>query len=137
MTPRGESNNNPGNLRWVAGIHWLGLADPPRDDKGFCRFVSAGFGIRALARDLLTSWRDGRRSVEAIVAAYAPPSENDAAAYIAAVSKALSVAPSAALDLADHDTLRALVRAVIRQEEGRVIYDDNTIGQAISMALAP
>ena len=50
--PRGIRNNNPGNIR-RNGDPWQGLAKE-QNDREFFTFKSAVYGIRALARLLIT-----------------------------------------------------------------------------------
>lgn len=50
---------------------------------GFCQFSSISYGIRALCRTLFSYHvKYGLNSVSEIISRYAPPSENDTAAYI-------------------------------------------------------
>jgi hypothetical protein len=138
MTARGIRNNSPGNLRYDADIHWTGLDGPPHDEDGYCRFKSPTFGIRALAKDLLSKYKRGLHSVTDIITVYAPPSENNTAAYIHAVCDAMDVAPRDDIHLTDrqNDNLEYLIRAIITHENGSQPYDSLTIRQAISMAFA-
>lgn len=116
--PRGIRNNNPGNLRLTDAI-WLGER-ASGDDPEFEIFDSAVYGIRALAKLLRRYHRAYRlKSVGAIISRYAPIGENDTLAYIDDVAAALRVAADAPLDLDDPATLRRLVRAIIRHENGR------------------
>ncbi len=82
---RGERNNNPLNIRKVAGQHWRGEALPQRGsgEGAFCRFESMAYGIRA-AFCILRTYRDKYKLVciEDIITRWAPPSENDTSAYI-------------------------------------------------------
>ena len=135
MTPRGERNCNPGNLRYVAKIQWDGLADPPEDEAGYCVFCDIISGIRALCKDLKSKWDRGLRSVRAIIDVYAPPNENNTAAYIQDVSDRLGINPDAILDLSKASQLQTFAKAVIFHECGRVIYSDALIAQAANMAL--
>ena len=134
---RGERNRNPGNLRYVPSIEWLGAADPPHDEGGYCRFISAGMGIRALCKDLLSKWNRGLTTVNRIIDIYAPPNENNTQAYKADVCARLAVGSDDEVDLTNNANLAAFARAIIWHENGRVLYDANTIAQAASMALAP
>lgn len=133
--PRGERNNNPGNLRFNPAIPWEGLGDPPQDEGGYCRFTTAASGIRAAARDLHSKWLRGLRSVTAIIAVYAPPAENDTAAYVVAVAERLRCRPDAPLDLDDEKLLRDFVTAVIVHENGRCSYPPEIVAAAVAAAL--
>jgi hypothetical protein len=115
--PRGVRNNNPGNLR-DGGIRWRGLVG--RDAQGFCVFADLRAGLRALALDLLDDYRrDGRRTLDALIAEFAPPGENDTAAYVRHLAAALGRAPEAALELERPGELGRLVAAICRHENGR------------------
>lgn len=130
---RGERNNNPGNID-QSNIHWLGKLARPTDSR-FEQFESPFYGIRALASNLLTYWRRyGLNTVRGIVNRWAPPVENATDSYVSAVANDVGVAPDDPLSLADPLTLARLTRAIIRHENGRVIYDDDVIRQAVHAA---
>ncbi|EOW6871429.1 hypothetical protein ACOZ2G_003863 [Cronobacter sakazakii] len=122
-TPRGIRNNNPGNLD--RGSPWQGLVNNPSEPR-FCTFKDPVWGIRALAVTLIT-YHDKRRAkdgssidtISEVIERWAPPNENDTAAYIREVAKAVGVTPDMVIDLHDYDTLRPLVEAIIRHENGR------------------
>jgi hypothetical protein len=74
MTARGIRNNNPGNIRYT-GTPWQGL-DEPKSDGQFCRFANPCWGIRAIARTLITYQdKHGLNSVYQMIARWAPPVE--------------------------------------------------------------
>jgi len=132
---RGERNNNPCNLRWHAAIAWEGLAEPPQDEDGYCRFLTPGFGIRAGAKDLHTAWKAGRHSIEAIITHFAPPAENDTKAYIGDVAIRMVAAPDEFLDLSERVELADFVTAIIHHENGRCIYPSELIAASVQTAL--
>lgn len=134
---RGERNNNPFDLMGEA-TPWDGLADPPVDDKGYCVFTTAPFGLRAGFLDLLNAWRrDGLRTIAALVAHFAPRAAgNDVVAYVADVSARVGLRPDAPLDLSRAGNLLELGRAFIRHEQGRCIYAEAELAQAVAQALA-
>lgn len=136
--PRGERNHNPGNLR-ATGIAWQGLATPPDDGEGYAVFVDDFHGLRALARDLYNKWSlDGLHTVEAIIGRYAPAGDdNNVSAYVRDVSATLGVASDKPLDLSIQGNLCALVRAVIRHENGRCIYSTYAVARATAAAVGP
>lgn len=129
---RGERNNNPGNIRKSA-IFWRG--ETAGNDRGFESFDKPEDGIRAIAV-LVQNYQKkyGLNTVRGIINRYAPPTENNTSAYVAAVASALDVSPDAALNLSDPDTLLALVTAIIKHENGRVIYAQGMIAGAIGIA---
>ncbi len=49
---------------------------------------------------------------------WAPPKENDTGSYVRAVSRQLGVLPGQAVGVHDAETIRVLVVAIIRHENG-------------------
>lgn len=131
-TPRGERNNNPGNIR-LGATRWQGQIDGT--DPAFVTFATPQDGIRALAK-LLRNYQTihGLRTVRAIIARYAPASENNTAAYVGAVAAALGVSPDAPIDLNNDATLQQLVAAIIAHENGRNVYAADTIAAGVALA---
>ncbi len=127
--PRGERNNNPGNIRKSAAA-WRGAVG---DDGVFVRFESPFYGLRALAKLLRNYSRLYKLStVSAVIARFAPSVENDTVAYVASVSKALGVSENAQLNIIESDAqLCGLVRAVVMVECGRCVYSDAEILAAV------
>lgn len=116
--PRGIRNHNPGNID-RDGTPWQGMAADQSSDPRFVVFASAEWGIRALARLLITYQDKHRlRTVRGIVARYAPPGENDTGAYANAVASAIGVGPDALIDVHQYSTMEPLVQAIIRHENG-------------------
>ena len=84
---RGIRNNNPLNIRRVAGTIWKGsLAE--QTDREFVQFVTMEWGLRA-AFCLLNTYRRKYQAVcvEDIITRWAPPSENATSEYIRAVCR--------------------------------------------------
>ncbi len=139
--PRGIRNHNPGNLRW--GHLWQGLVpEKRRTDKAFCQFVSASYGIRAVARTLIT-YQDkyGLRTVRQIINRWAPSSENDTQAYIQAVASQIGRSADEQLDMQSYRNLKAMTEAIIRHENGRGVmstpntwYDQQTVDKGLALA---
>jgi len=121
--PRGIRNHNPGNIE-RDGTRWQGMA-VVQSDARFVVFSAAKWGIRAIARILIT-YQDKRRAgdgsridtVLKFITRWAPPSENDTGAYARMVAQALNVRPDDRIDVYDYDTMLALVRAIVRFENG-------------------
>lgn len=137
---RGYRNKNPGNLDFVPANKWqgqVGLGDAwlPPEQRRFAAFESHEYGIRALAM-LLATYQDrhGLRTVDGIIRRWAPPSENDTAAYVAAVSRAVGVAPNEPIDVHRFEHLRPLVVAIISHELGGNPYDAGTIDRGLALA---
>lgn len=136
--PRGIRNHNPGNIEW--GDPWQGLRPVnERSDPRFCQFVSPAYGIRALARTLIT-YQDKHniRTVTAAINRWAPPVENDTGAYVRAAQKAVG---GDMVDMHDYRYLRPLVEAIIKHENGvgplktaNTWYSEDAIDEGLRLA---
>lgn len=131
--PRGVRNNNPGNIRRTADP-WQGLA-PDQTDEVFFVFAQAKWGIRALARILITYQdKHGCRTVRDIVSRWAPATENDTRSYIAAVADACAVDPDQGIDVHRHADAKALVEAIIAHECANYGYPASVIDAGMVLA---
>ena len=129
---RGERNNNPGNIV-KSDIFWRG--EVPGNDNRFESFDSPDEGIRAIGVIMQNYQRKyGLNTVRGLINRYAPPVENDTNSYVNAVAGSLGVSPDAALNLSDPAILLRLVKAIIKHENGRVIYADADIASALGYA---
>ena len=130
IEPRGIRNNNPGNIRYD-GTAWRGLAAPPTDG-AFCRFSDAPHGIRAMAKIISNYGKKyGLCTIAGIVGRWAPPTENNTGAYVAAVARAIGCAPDAPIDI--DKNLFGLCRAIIKHENGKCPYSDDEIKRGIEL----
>ncbi len=86
--------------------------------RGFCRFVSRDYGLRA-ALILICRYmrRYALRTPQTVIARWAPPSENDVARYVANVCLWCRWTPHTVLSTESSDVAR-LVAAMARQETG-------------------
>jgi len=136
--PRGIRNRNPGNIR-RGPSKWKGLApDTEQTDPDFCVFRAPEWGIRAIARILITYRHQHRaRTIAEVIATWAPSSENNTAAYIAAVAKETGHGAHEIYDYTARPELERLVRAIIRHENGQQPYSDAVIKAALDLALGP
>lgn len=139
---RGERNANPGNIDRNA-TQWKGMAPDQSSDPRFVVFISAVWGIRALAKVLLSYSRvypqDTPRDIDTvreIVNRWAPPVENNTGSYVNAVAHELGVGPDQVIDVTDEAVMVPLVKAIIRHENGRVIYGDDVVVDGVQRALA-
>ena len=134
-TPDGDTlglrNNNPGNLRSGPG-------------GSFGRYKTPQEGLNDLSRQLGlyyngTSQAAGYRKLQTvrdIIGTYAPPNENNTAAYVADVAGRLGVKPDAQIDLNDVATKTKLMQAITLHENGRNPYSDAMYQQAAGANLS-
>lgn len=117
--PRGIRNHNPGNIRHTRpATPWQGIAADQLDG-AFVSFAAPAWGIRALARTLITYQdKHGLRTVRDLIYRWAPPVENDTESYVAAVSAALGVYPEAEIDVTQHAVMLPLCQAIALHENG-------------------
>lgn len=131
-TPRGIRNYNPGNIERNT-TRWQGMAQDQSSDPRFIVFSHPVWGIRAIARTLIT-YQDKYqlRTVRRIIQRWAPDQENDTNAYVASVCKRLGAGPDEALDVYDYRTMLELVRAIVRHENGPgPLPDGDWYGEAL------
>lgn len=130
--PRGIRNNNPLNIR--IGNVWLGEVAEPTD-QDFEQYVSMVYGLRAamvLMRRYYFHYH--RRSVAAIVSAWAPPAENNTQAYIDKVCAQTGFSPDAEL-VYEKSVITRLVAAMVVVECGaRYTVTDALLDKAFDMA---
>lgn len=114
--PRGIRNNNPLNIR--IGNVWLGEVKHPTD-KSFEQFISMEYGIRAgfvILRRYIR--RYGINTIAEIVSRWAPSSENNTKAYIAAVANRTLLDPDIPVRFEDKEVMCSIVSAMIEVECG-------------------
>ncbi len=132
---RGERENDPGNID-RSSIAWLGMA-PDQTDPRFVSFTEPVFGLRAIGKILLSYQRlHGCDTIAKLIARWAPPGENDTQAYIAAVTRETGINANEIVDLTNPVLLGRLITAIVRHENGEVLYSADLIAQATTMALA-
>ena len=137
--PRGIRNNNPGNIDYM-GTDWQGLSKPESDGR-FCRFETPEWGIRALAKTLLTyqtkrKAADGSKidTVAEFIHRWAPPVENDTGAYVAQVAGKMGVGPHDEIDVRQYRFMEPLVESIIRHENGIQPYTQAQIDEGLRRA---
>lgn len=134
----GEKNNNPLNIRYVEGNKWLGRSAKHDDINGFEKFEHAAYGIRN-ADELLKTYGSKYRddSVRDVVSRWSPPKgkydgkeyTNNTESYINEVARQLGISPDDKIDLANDDTRRDLIKAMVTFETpGLTITDDMIAG---------
>lgn len=127
--PRGIRNNNPGNIRH--GDRWRGMA-AEQPDSAFITFTAPEYGIRAMGK-LLANYESlhGLNTVAGIIGRWAPPVENNTAAYVNSVAQALGVSPDAPINVKAR--LPTLVPAIIKHENGMQPYTPGIIRDGLAL----
>ncbi len=117
--PLGIRDNNPGNLRYIAdpARAWNGQIG---DNQGFGVYDTPADGVRAMSHQLQEDFANGDTTLADLITTWAPPSENNTAAYIAAVAAGTGLDPNARLDL--YPNLPAIAAAIIQHENGEQPY---------------
>jgi hypothetical protein len=129
---RGIRNHNPGNIR-KTDINWKG--EVPGGDETFEVFESAIYGIRALAKLLITyDKKYGLNTVEKIINRWAPPIENDTGEYVRFMEKKTGFPKTQVLDMRCPSVLMFLCRAIIHFENGGDPYS-HEVFYGVRMAL--
>ena len=133
-TPRGIANNNPGNIDREPGTVWLGQSAAQRDPR-FVQFRTPAYGLRALAKLLLTyQAKHACHTPRQIIARWAPSVENKTAAYLADVCARTGLHPDEPVDLRKAALCVPFVRAIVQHECGQDPYPASVVGFAADLA---
>lgn len=128
---RGIRNNNPGNIR-KSGTVWAGQAPiEAQTDPAFVTFTAPEYGLRAMAKILKNYFAAGYDTLAKVATRWAPPTENDTAAYIAALSQTTGLDPNARLSAAD---LPRVIPAIVKHENGSQPYSASLINKGIELS---
>lgn len=137
--PRGIRNNNPGNIE--KGAPWQGLAAPEDmtdeqlEEPRFSVFAAPKWGIRALARLLMTYQARHRLcTVGAMIGRFAPPGENPTAAYVRFVAGRMGLTPDESFPFGEYKYARAMVEAIIEHENGVQPYSPAELDAGLMLA---
>lgn len=120
LYPRGLRNNNPGNIRFSNTNDWLGKVPYSQNTdsgKAFEQFTELRFGIRAKMVLIYNKVNSGTNTIAELIANYAPPNENDTAAYINQVVSMTGIDKNADIELSQQ-SLIALCKAISLIENG-------------------
>lgn len=130
---RGLAINNPLNIR-ISSARWQGMADT-QPDPAFVAFRSNEFCIRAGERILLSYQARGLNTIAKMIAAWAPPSDNNPTdAYIANVARACDADKDAPIDVDTVAMAFPMLKAMIRQEQGSDCVPDAVIMDGLRLA---
>lgn len=123
--------NNPLNIRESSDA-WEGKVG---SDSGFVQFDTPESGVRAAAR-LFTTYKDkhGINTIDGLIGRWAPPEDNnDTEKYINHVSAKTGMKRDQQIDLADPETIRKILPAMIQMETNAPI-DALTLNNGIARA---
>ena len=137
---RGIRNCNPGNIERTA-TRWQGMSEDQSNDSRFIVFDHVKWGIRAIARILIT-YQDARRaddgsridSIQEIIERWAPPHENPTDEYAAHVASMINLGANDYVDIYDYNTMYSVITALIQFENGCQPYEKSTIDQGLRLA---
>ncbi|WP_431297273.1 hypothetical protein [Rahnella sp. PAMC 25559] len=124
---RGIRNNNPGNLRVAPNA--VG------NDGAFAVFDKPDDGLAAMSRQLQLYGDRGNNTPYGIIHTYAPSSENNTQAYINAITGDTGYGAHEQLDLSDPATLKRMMAAMIRHENGSQPYSEKDIDSGINQSM--
>lgn len=142
-TPRGIRNHNPGNVLRSKSVTWRGQAEDQSADAEFVVFTAPEWGLRAIARILLSYRERGVRTPLAIANRWAPPKhrlpdgtivKNDPDAYGKSIGRALGIAPTDVVDARDPAVMRTLIQSIVQKENGQQPYPVALIDKAMDLA---
>jgi hypothetical protein len=125
--PRGIRNNNPGNLNFA---NQPGASLEAGQNARFASFDTPEEGLSALSHQLKLYDKRGINTVSSMIGKFAPPSENNTAAYINNVSKELGVSPTDQIDVNDPKVMAKMMTSIIKIENGKNPYSEEQINTA-------
>jgi hypothetical protein len=128
--PIGVRLNNPLNMR-----SWGSTPLVSTRSGNFAHFASPEQGVSAAAAQLQIYNRRGWNTLSSIISHWAPSSENNTGAYIAAISKAMGVAPGAQLNLNNSAVMQSLIAAMARHEQGYAAFTPAQIAAGVNLRM--
>ncbi len=130
--PRGIRNNNPGNLNFA---NQPGATKEAGPGGRFAVFQTQGAGLYNLARQISLYHSRGINTIQKVIEKFAPPNENNTKSYIQFVSKKTGIGKDDVFQL-NTDNVFAIMRAIIKLENGMDPYSDAQLNEAITQALS-
>ncbi len=140
--PFGIRHNNPGNLIFTRD-QWHGLDNPPvvkntLSGRTFFRFKKASSGLRAIVVTLMTYSADrvakDGSPIDTVDEICQRWDEENGDNYANVMSQATGIPRKAVIDLMDWTTMRKVLCAIVRMENGCQPYDDATLDRAMLKA---
>ncbi|MBA4274727.1 MAG: hypothetical protein C0436_03630 [Alphaproteobacteria bacterium] len=136
--PRGERNNNIGNIDYRTDRNRPGQLG---SDGRFIRFASPEQGVQA-AVEILHRYESayGINTLRGMIGRWAPPNENNTANYIAHMERYVGVSADARLDLNDQTLIARIIQAKGYMENGagpmQRTFTPQVIATGVQMAFA-
>jgi hypothetical protein len=123
-------NNNPGNIRYNPANNWQGQIGP--GEGGFVKFTTRVYGWRALA-SLIRTYKERYQldTIRKIITRFAPPSENNTEAYIAALERKFGTGP---IRVQNYQTMKELCKAIAAIEGGNWEWPEDELDQGLRLA---
>jgi hypothetical protein len=129
--PRGIRNNNPGNIESSQDV-WQGIAG---NDGRFAKFTDVKWGIRAMAKVLITyQKRHGLETIQDMIFRWAPPVENKTDSYVDVVATACGKDALEPVDVTQESVMLPMIKAMIAVENGLQPYTDAQIKEGLALA---
>lgn len=128
---RGERNNNPGNIEWIADASKRHRGMIGQDGR-YGVFDTIENGVRAIGNEIKASSRKGQRTILAFISEQSPEEENPTLAYAENVAKYVGVGATEDINLVAYGA--PIAYAVIRQELG---YSPWTFDQVKAWVFSP
>lgn len=132
LEKRGIRNNNPGNLV-ITNDKWLGKVPIEKNTDGkFEQFVEPKYGLRAMFIDVRGDVeKRGQNTIRKLITAYAPPGENNTAAYINSMVYQVGIGADTKIQPVNYMNI---MKAIIQQENGKQPYSDALLVESMRLA---
>lgn len=133
--PAGMRNNNPGNIKYIAGSPFKGVVGPSENtDQGDPQmvFATADDGMAAAVQLAQRKYQGGKTTANQLIAGQGGWTPGNATAA-ANVAKSMGLRPDEDLNLTDPGQMKRFMRGLVRQEHGAASdrYGDEMIARAV------
>lgn len=112
----GLALNNWGHIEHSKD-RWQGIADD-QPHRRFVKFTAPEWGVRAIARLMITYEKRGANTPRKIINRYAPAGENDTESYVNHVASKIGVEPDDVIDVDRFEIMLPLVETICLHETG-------------------
>ena len=114
---------------------WDDMNPEQKAETEFCVFKAPEWGFRAMAKILLT-YAEAHfvKTIAEAITRWAPPSENDTAAYIARVCELTGIGPNAKVDFHSYKDAFPIIKAIAEQECGGWMFTNEELISGLALA---